>query len=63
MLKKWKPGRAPSVYDIKSRGYTGSRSNLERLLKVWRAVENIQPDESPPEIDFSEPVRDLMRAI
>lgn len=45
-------------YDIKSRGYTGSRSNLERLLKVWRAVENIEPDEPPPNIDVSEPVRD-----
>ncbi|ENN86434.1 Putative Transposase [Rhizobium freirei PRF 81] len=40
------------------RGYTGSRSNLERLLKVWRAVENIQLDEPPPEMDVSEPVRD-----
>jgi hypothetical protein len=45
-------------YDIKNRGYTGSRSNLERLLKVWREVENIQPDEPPLEIDVSEPVRD-----
>lgn len=45
-------------YDIKNRGYTGSRSNLERLLKVWREVENIQLDEPPPEMDVSEPVRD-----
>lgn len=45
-------------YDIKNRGYTGSRSNLERLLKVWREVENLQPDEPPPDMDVSEPVRD-----
>jgi hypothetical protein len=45
-------------YDIKNRGYTGSRSNLERLLKVWRETENIQPDEPPPDVDVSEPVRD-----
>lgn len=48
-------------YDIKNRGYIGSRSNLERLLKVWREVENIQPDEPPPETDVSEPVRDPRR--
>ena len=57
----WKNGNRVGrhlSYDIKSRGYTGSRSNLERLLKVWRAVENIQPDEPPPDIDVSEPVRD-----
>jgi transcriptional regulator with XRE-family HTH domain len=45
-------------YDIKNRGYTGSRSNLDRLLKVWREVENIQPDDPPPDVDVSEPVRD-----
>ncbi|MDX0432827.1 ISL3 family transposase [Sinorhizobium medicae] len=45
-------------YDIKNRGYTGSRSNLERLLKVWREVENLQSDEPPPDVDVSEPVRD-----
>jgi hypothetical protein len=43
---------------IKNRGYMGSRSNLERLLKVWREVENLQPDEPPPDMDVSEPVRD-----
>lgn len=58
MLEKWQPRWAPSVYDIKNRGYTGSRSNLERLLKVWREVENLQPDEPPPDMDVSEPVRD-----
>ncbi|CAN7726668.1 MULTISPECIES: ISL3 family transposase [Ensifer] len=57
----WKDGNRVGrhlFYDIKNRGYTGSRSNLERLLKVWREVENIQPDGPPPEMDVSEPVRD-----
>jgi transposase len=56
----WKDGNRVGrhlFYDIKDRGYTGSRSNLERLLKVWREVENTQPDEPPPETDVSEPVR------
>ncbi|KOF13200.1 transposase [Ensifer adhaerens] len=57
----WKNGNRIGrhlFYDIKNRGYTGSRSNLERLLKVWREVENIQPGEPPPNVDVSEPVRD-----
>ncbi|KWV57283.1 hypothetical protein AS026_31085 [Rhizobium altiplani] len=28
------------------------------MLKVWREVENIQPDEPPADMDVSEPVRD-----
>ncbi len=36
-------------HDIKNRGYTGSRSNLERLLEVWCEAENIQPDDPPPD--------------
>ena len=27
-------------------------------MKVWREAENIQPDEPPPDVDVSEPVRD-----
>ncbi|MQW00281.1 hypothetical protein GHK50_32570 [Sinorhizobium medicae] len=57
----WKNGNRVGrhlLYDIKNRGYTGSRSNLERLLKVWREAENIQPDDPPPDVDVSEPVRD-----
>ena len=57
----WKNGNRIGrhlFYDIKNRGYTGSRSHLERLLKVWREVENIKPYEPPPEMDVSEPVRD-----
>ncbi len=57
----WKNGNRVGrhlFYDIKNRGYTGSRSNLERLLKMWREAENIQPDDPPPDVDVSEPVRD-----
>ncbi|MDX0567968.1 ISL3 family transposase [Sinorhizobium medicae] len=57
----WKNGNRVGrhlFYDIKNRGYTGSRSNLERLLKVWREVENLQPEEPLPDMDVSEPVRD-----
>nr|WP_158529791.1 hypothetical protein [Sinorhizobium meliloti] len=57
----WKNGNRIGrhlLYDIKNRGYTGSRTNLERLLKVWREAKNIQPGEPPPDMDVSEPVRD-----
>lgn len=57
----WKDGNRIGrhlFHDIKNRGYMGSRSNLERLLKVWREAENIQPDEAPPMASVSEPVRD-----
>jgi hypothetical protein len=57
----WKNGNRIGrhlFHDIKNRGYTGSRSNLERLLKVWREAENIQPDDPPPDVHVSEPVRD-----
>lgn len=61
LAERWRNGNRIGrhlFYDIKNRGYTGSRSNLERLLKMWREVENIQSDEPPPETDVSEPVRD-----
>ncbi|MBK5567144.1 MAG: hypothetical protein I8N66_11850 [Ensifer sp. SSB1] len=32
------------LHDIKSRGYTGSFSNLERLLATWRSVERPEVD-------------------
>jgi transposase len=57
----WKDGNRLGrhlFHDIRNRGYTGSRSNLERLLQVWRAAENVQPDTSPPEGTVLEPVRD-----
>ena len=62
----WKNGNCSGrhlFYDIKYRGYTGGRSNLERLLKVWREAENIQPDDSPPDVDVSEPAAILTPAI
>lgn len=45
-------------HDIKHRGYTGSFSNLERLLKTWRHAERPQVDEIPLAELGSEPVRD-----
>lgn len=38
--------------------YTGSRSNLERLLKVWRAAEKRQPDHISTQERAPEAVRD-----
>ena len=57
----WKDGNRIGrhlFYDIKNRGYTGSRSNLERLLKVWRDAEKGQPDDISTEERAPEPVRD-----
>ncbi|SCB24003.1 Transposase [Rhizobium miluonense] len=45
-------------YDLKIRGYTGCRSNLERLLKVWREAEQNLPDDVFMEANTSDPVRD-----
>lgn len=44
-------------------GITGSRSNLERLLKAWCEVENIQPDEPLRRWMFQNPSTILTRAI
>lgn len=57
----WKDGNRLGrhlLHDLRNRGYTGSRSNLERLLKVWREAENVRPDPKPPEVTVSERVRD-----
>jgi transcriptional regulator with XRE-family HTH domain len=57
----WKDGNRTGRHlfsDIKNRGYTGSRSNLERLLKTWRNAEKGQPDDSSFEEHTPEPVRD-----
>ena len=35
-------------HDIRQRGYTGSFSNLERLLGAWRRAEREQPDDVSP---------------
>jgi transposase len=57
----WKDGNRIGrhlFHDVKNRGYTGSRSNLERLLKVWRKAENFRSNEVPPEVNVSEAIRD-----
>lgn len=57
----WKEGNRTGrhlFYDIKNRGYTGSRSNLERLLKTWRNAEKDRPDDISFEEHTPEPVRD-----
>lgn len=35
-------------HDVKQRGYTASRPNLERLLGAWRRAERGQTDDVPP---------------
>ena len=57
----WKDGNRLGrhlFHDLTNRGYIGSRSNLERLLKVWREAENVRPHATPPEVKVLEPVRD-----
>lgn len=57
----WKDGNRLGrhlFHDLKNRGYTGSRSNLERLLQVWRQAENVRSEVTLPELKVSEPVRD-----
>ncbi len=45
-------------HDLKNRGYTGSRPNLERLLKEWRNPEPPPVNDEPVEVPIFEPVRD-----
>lgn len=57
----WKDGNRLGrhlLHDLRNRGYTGSRSNLERLLKVWRDAENVRPHATLPEVKVLEPIRD-----
>lgn len=59
----WKDGNRNGRHlfnDVKSRGYTGSKSNLERLLKVWRQDGNASPPNVKPIVaqQAVEPVRD-----
>jgi transposase len=57
----WKDGNRLGrhlFHDLKNRGYLGSRSNLERLLQVWRNAENVQPELPQPEVKVQNPVRD-----
>jgi transposase len=57
----WKDGNRCGrhlFHDIKQRGYTGSFSNLERLLGAWRRSERVRVDDIPYMALSSEPVRD-----
>ncbi len=45
-------------HDVRKRGYTGSFSNLERLLGAWRRAEREQAADIPPSASGMEPVRD-----
>ena len=57
----WKNGNRNGrhlLHDLKNRGYTGSRPNLERLLKEWRNPEQLPVNDEPVEVPVFEPVRD-----
>lgn len=57
----WKNGNRNGRHlfsDVRNRGYTGSRRNLERLLKTWRNSEVSKVSTAAIEISMSEPVRD-----
>ncbi|WP_245430195.1 MULTISPECIES: ISL3 family transposase [Mesorhizobium] len=58
----WKDGNRCGrhlFHDVKQRGYTGSFTNLERLLGAWRRAEREQAVvDVPPATLKSEPVRD-----
>lgn len=57
----WKSGNRNGrhlFHDVRNRGYTGSRSNLERLLKEWRCSETRQHRDVTVDIPVSDPVRD-----
>lgn len=45
-------------HDLRTRGYTGSRSSLERFLQVWRQAENVRPEVPPHEVKVPDSVRD-----
>lgn len=62
LADRWKEGNRLGrhlFHDIKLRGYTGSISNLERLLGAWRRAENPTNDEKlVARVDTSSPVKD-----
>jgi transposase len=72
LIQGWRDGNRRGrhlFHDIKHRGYTGSFSNLERLLASWRRAERPEADEekfdaAPARIELSDrapdnvPVRD-----
>ena len=61
LAERWKEGDRCGrrlFHDVRRRGYTGSFSNLERLLGAWRRAEREPVDLSPPMAPSLEPVRD-----
>lgn len=62
LARCWKEGNRCGrhlFHDVKQRGYTGSFSNLERLLGAWRRAEK-EPVDGVPSMALSlGPVRDL----
>jgi len=60
----WKDGNRCGrhlFHDIKQRGYTGSFSNLERLLATWRRAErSVKDSASPAPIIPDQPARDAV---
>lgn len=62
LADRWKEGNRLGrhlFHDIKLRGYTGSLSNLERLLGTWRRAEKPTNDEKlVAKVEIAGPVRD-----
>lgn len=57
----WKRGNRNGRHlfnDVRNRGYTGSRSNMERLLKEWRRSETGEDSNVKVDIPVPKPVRD-----
>ncbi|PLU72419.1 transposase, partial [Sinorhizobium medicae] len=63
----WKDGNRCGrhlFHDIRQRGYTGSFSNLERLLASWRRTErSVKDSASPAPIIPDQPPRDAVTPI
>lgn len=64
LSQSWRDGNRCGrhlFHDIKQRGYTGSFSNLERLLPSWRRAERTGEDSaSPASIIRHQPARDAV---
>lgn len=61
LAQYWKDGNRCGrhlFHDVKQRGYTGSFSNLERLLGAWRRAEKPAIDKPPANTPDLGPVRD-----
>lgn len=61
LAQRWKEGHRTGralFHDVKKQGYTGSFSNLERLLGAWRRVEKPTPKSQAHPLPKQQPVRD-----